>query len=162
MTAEFSGETPVVPDAYQIPRRVARRAPVAKSDIPSSSPSEPANVIFGEIAPSIFLGLLRNIRRNYRYRRLGSRAILFRCQDDLYSRHAIDGRMGWGRLFTRGIEIVETPGDHSSLLQDPHLKALAERIDYQLKQLGPQKSRSSGTSRDTVEVFALSPMEIRG
>jgi amino acid adenylation domain-containing protein len=116
----------------------AGRAPVSTPDRPASPALEQANVIFGEVEPGLYVGLLRGIRRNYQYRPLDSRAILFRCQDDLYSTYAIDGKMGWGRLFTQGIDLVETPGDHSSLLQDPHLQELAERIDYHLKHLGSQ------------------------
>jgi hypothetical protein len=42
--------------------------------------------------------------------------------------------MGWGGLFTN-LEIVETPGDHMTLLQDPHIQVLAGKINDRLQQL---------------------------
>src|SRR5271156_882777 len=49
-----------------------REAPITKSDVPSPPALQPANVTFGEIDSGTFLELLRNIRKNYRYRRLDS------------------------------------------------------------------------------------------
>ena len=36
-----------------------------------------------------------------------------------------DSARGWGRLAAGGVEVHETPGDHFSMLQEPHVKALA-------------------------------------
>ncbi len=66
-------------------------------------------------------------RRNYRYRPLGCRAVLLRTSD------AGAGAMGWDGLFSGGLEIVDVPGDHWTLLKEPHLQVLAQRIDERLE-----------------------------
>jgi aspartate racemase len=35
---------------------------------------------------------------------------------------------GWGKLVTGGMEIYDVPGDHLSILQEPNVKVLAERL----------------------------------
>ena len=35
---------------------------------------------------------------------------------------------GWGRLAAGGLEIEEVPGDHISVLEEPHVRSLAERL----------------------------------
>jgi thioesterase domain-containing protein len=90
------------------------------------------DLLFGERPPTISLEYLRSIRDAYKFSRVDSRAILFRCQDDLYSTHTMNGQMGWDGLFTEGLEVIETPGEHASLLQDPYIQELANRIDDRL------------------------------
>lgn len=36
--------------------------------------------------------------------------------------------LGWGRLAAGGVEIQEVPGDHISMIDDPHVQALARRL----------------------------------
>jgi thioesterase domain-containing protein len=122
----------------RIPKRVARLAFAKSSDI-SIRPAEAADILFGEVTPIVFQKLLRGIRKAYRYSRLDCGAVLFRCQEDAYSTHTLRGKMGWDGLFTRKLEIIETPGNHASLLREPHLQALARRIDDRLAQLSQQQ-----------------------
>jgi amino acid adenylation domain-containing protein len=119
-----------------IPERVTRLASLSKSHGPSSRSSGRASLLFGEMAPTVPIKLLRRIRDAYEFKRLDTRAVLFRCQDDIYSTHTLKGQMGWEGLFTRGLEIIETPGNHAALLQEPNLQELATRIDSLLNILG--------------------------
>ena len=36
--------------------------------------------------------------------------------------------MGWGRLTSGGVEVHEVPGDHISMIHEPHVRVLAERL----------------------------------
>ncbi len=39
-----------------------------------------------------------------------------------------DPLLGWGRRTTGGVRACDVPGGHSSMLQEPHVEALAERL----------------------------------
>jgi aspartate racemase len=67
---------------------------------------------------------------------LDSRAVLFRAEDCRYSRREIWGKMGWDDLFTRGLDIVDVPGHHGSMLKSPNLAILAQRVQKCLDQIG--------------------------
>ena len=36
--------------------------------------------------------------------------------------------LGWGDLVTDGLEIQQIPGNHTSLMQEPHVRVLAEKL----------------------------------
>jgi thioesterase domain-containing protein len=109
-----------------------RFAPVVSPNHSSYAPVEVANATLSEVPATILLPLLRSIRERYQYRPLDSYALLFRCQDDLYSTHVMSGMLGWKNLFIRGIEIMDTPGEHESMLREPYVGALADRISDRL------------------------------
>ncbi len=44
------------------------------------------------------------------------------------SRYYFDPQGGWGGLASQGIEIHEIPGDHNSILIEPHVQVLAEKL----------------------------------
>ena len=79
------------------------------------------------------------LRKNYRYRPLDVGAILFRTDDSARR------TMEWDGLFSRGLDVVETPGDHWTLLKEPHLQALASRIDDRLEYLSVRGTADSNT-----------------
>jgi hypothetical protein len=37
--------------------------------------------------------------------------------------------MGWGRLAPCGVDVFEVPGNHISMLQPPHVRVLAHRLE---------------------------------
>ena len=39
-----------------------------------------------------------------------------------------DPMLGWGRRATRGVRVIDIPGGHSSMLQEPHVGVLAEHL----------------------------------
>ncbi len=81
----------------------------------------------------------RNAWKNYKCHPVECRGVLFRARDNPWPLDAIDGCMGWRGLFTRGLEIVEVPGDHFSLLEAPHLLTLAQRFQECLEQPAPER-----------------------
>ena len=63
---------------------------------------------------------------SYRGRQLESFGILFRAQETDRYEHFAD--MGWGGLFNEGLEIITTPGDHMSLLEDANIDHLSHTL----------------------------------
>jgi thioesterase domain-containing protein len=140
-----------------IPEGAIRFATLAKSYGFSSRGSGQPNLPFAEPDAVALLKFLRRIRDAYKFRPLDCRAVLFRCQDDFYSTHTLNGQMGWEGLFGRGLEIIETPGDHASLLKEPNLQELATRIDSLLDVLRragspPTFNVSAGTRTGVITV----------
>ena len=39
-----------------------------------------------------------------------------------------DPSLGWESLAAGGLEVAETPGDHYSILREPQVRSLAERL----------------------------------
>jgi thioesterase domain-containing protein len=71
--------------------------------------------------------------------RLEAPVILFRATegtgDDEPFQHLFkDPLLGWGRYVTGRPEVAETPGGHSSMLQEPHVRALAARLSNHIEQ----------------------------
>ncbi|HSZ63766.1 MAG TPA: amino acid adenylation domain-containing protein [Terriglobales bacterium] len=70
---------------------------------------------------------------SYRGRQLKAFGMLFRAQEsDLYE-HFAD--LGWGGSFSEGLEIITTPGDHMSLLEDANIDHLSQSLQGYLTRL---------------------------
>jgi amino acid adenylation domain-containing protein len=70
---------------------------------------------------------------SYRGRQLKSFGILFRAQET--DRYAHFADMGWGGLFSEGLEIITTPGDHMSLFEDANVDHLSQELQECLARL---------------------------
>ena len=46
----------------------------------------------------------------------------------------VDPNLGWGKLAAGGLEIYEVPGDHLSMLKEPHVQVLGEKLKTCLAQ----------------------------
>jgi thioesterase domain-containing protein/aryl carrier-like protein len=66
------------------------------------------------------LALLRYVPRPYR-----GRMTLFRAAVGL---GGVDPTQGWDALATEGIALCDVAGEHDSMLQEPHVRMLAERL----------------------------------
>ena len=75
---------------------------------------EPASEYANQEFEGVVLWVYINAMKNYRCHPVDTRAILFRSQDSVPTARAIDASQGWDGLFTRGLEIVDVPGDHDS------------------------------------------------
>ena len=62
--------------------------------------------------------LFLNAINSYRPQRLDCRGVLFRVnsEDDTPVR-GLDNDLGWENLFEKGLEIIEIPGDHVTLMR---------------------------------------------
>jgi thioesterase domain-containing protein len=70
--------------------------------------------------------LYSNALKTYRLRCLDCHGALFRADPRTEGpARALDGSLGWGKLFSRGLEIIEVIGDHGTMLEKPHSLVLA-------------------------------------
>jgi len=63
----------------------------------------------------------------YKPRTLETTVVLFRSQKKSFG-FAQDPQMGWGNLFGNRLKIVEIPGNHFSIYQEPNAQVLAQKI----------------------------------
>jgi len=104
----------------------------------SSSVANDVNVPFGAAPWEVLSKVYRNAQKNYRLRPLASQAVLFRAQDSEFKHlFAIDGNLGWDGLFEGGLKVVESPGDHFTLLKTPNLELLVEHFKQSAESLKP-------------------------
>ena len=69
----------------------------------------------------------RQAMRNYRPKVYPGQLTLFRARmQPLFSPHKPD--KGWGRLAAGGLDIRIVPGNHLGMLQEPHVRVLAEQL----------------------------------
>ena len=67
----------------------------------------------------------RHALRRYTPRTLPCRGVLFRAQECVYTeKQDYDGCLGWKGHFSRGLEVVQVPGDHWSMWKEPHAESL--------------------------------------
>ena len=81
--------------------------------------------------------------KHYRPRPLAGRGILLRARQSIYKEvHDFDGCLGWQGLFAGGLEIIEVPGDHSSMWKEPQLRTLGNIWSGCLEKLRAAKNLS--------------------
>ena len=65
--------------------------------------------------------------RNYVARPYPGKVTVFMASDQLPSnKHLL--RTVWGRVASSGAEFHEVPGDHVTMIEEPHVKVLAEKL----------------------------------
>ncbi|HXU82645.1 MAG TPA: SDR family NAD(P)-dependent oxidoreductase, partial [Polyangia bacterium] len=71
----------------------------------------------------------------------GGRATLFRAREEsaigLWTAVIVDELHGWGRYLPGGVELQVTPGNHSTMCEDPHVRALAGKMRDALDRASP-------------------------
>lgn len=71
--------------------------------------------------------------RNYVAHTYPGRAVLLRsseCAPGIYD----DADRGWSGMLAGGLEIHEIPGDHMSMVYEPNVRKVAERLTQCLKE----------------------------
>jgi aspartate racemase len=72
------------------------------------------------------------------------RVLLFRADatDDSESviNQVDDPLFGWGKRATDGVEVCDVPGGHSSMLQEPYVRSLANHLQAYIEQAIPMKT----------------------
>jgi amino acid adenylation domain-containing protein len=71
--------------------------------------------------------------REYLLRPYTGRITVFRAATQAYD-HSLPPDLGWGALAMGGVEVHEVPGDHLSMIHDPHVVELAQKIRSCLEQ----------------------------
>jgi amino acid adenylation domain-containing protein len=114
---------------------------------------EDDNPLSGKIPWPVVLKVYNNARKNYTRRPLDCRAILFRSRDNPFARfREVDNDMGWRGLFAGGLETVEVPGDHLSLLKDAHLQTLARLFQERLVHSDAEQPDAEHSEADRLTV----------
>lgn len=72
--------------------------------------------------------------RNYKLTDFDAKVILFKAQISVhYPNDTVT--YGWKRFAKKGVEVVDVPGDHLSMLEHPHVNTLAKALQQQLDKL---------------------------
>jgi thioesterase domain-containing protein len=128
--------------AVERARALFSRSPHTPGPVTSDSVREQLYRPFAAVPWEILHRIITKASHSYRGRPLESVGILFRAQETDRHEHFAD--MGWGGLFSEGLEIINTPGDHMSLLEDANLDHLAQALQKRLARLvdpAPGQSR---------------------
>jgi amino acid adenylation domain-containing protein len=95
-----------------------------------------------------------HLRKDYKLRPLEIPTVLFFAQDGdkRYTRwgHALANLKKLSRLFGGGLKLVDLPGDHVTILQDPHVLVAAQKLGQALA--------TCWSSKDVSAVCALAPV----
>jgi thioesterase domain-containing protein len=71
--------------------------------------------------------------RNYKAAKLAANVVLFRAEER--SRNA-DATLGWSCSGFEEIEVHDVPGTHLTMMREPHVSVLAEKLSECLPQKG--------------------------
>jgi len=77
--------------------------------------------------------------RGYKPQMYPGRITLFMSSEE-HVRSSLDSRLAWSKLAADGLEVHLMPGDHLTILRDPHLKVLAERLETCIDRAKVQKT----------------------
>lgn len=75
----------------------------------------------------------RNAQRDYYPQPIACRGVLFLSEDVLDC--TADPSLGANAVFAGGVEIVAVPGDHTTVIQEPHVQSLAAEFGRFLDRL---------------------------
>ena len=130
-----------------------RRLRRANARLPeAAAPPETRYETFDEM--SLFPDLVRHALKGHRLKPLECRAVLFRAQHSHKADfHGIEPTLGWGGLFTRGLDVVDLAGDHSSILYGRQLAVLGEMLQAHLNaalKKPPQNSQNEASRVPTL------------
>ena len=112
----------------RIPHIVTRRVSLWTN--PSGSPSGSFDKNGMPIDAATIMRLSRIAARSWHPRPIDTSAVLFRAMPpDGEMLPGLDSTNGWHDLFARGLEVVELPGDHFSMMSGGHITTVARQIE---------------------------------
>jgi amino acid adenylation domain-containing protein len=114
-------------------RTLAAPPDAGSTDNLSSPELEEASYQFGLRWPREIFPVLRYTCAKYRFRPLNLSAVLFQP----HALHTAYTARAWAQLFSRGLAVVNVPGDHHSMIQHPNVAVLANRVNQVLRQRQP-------------------------
>lgn len=88
------------------------------------------------------------ILRNYHPRPYPGRVLLFRCEQRSAMRY-MDSTYGWGELVKGGLEIIDLPGSHTDMFDEPVVSSVAQELEARLRSAlaaPPDESVGAATS----------------
>jgi amino acid adenylation domain-containing protein len=90
-------------------------------------------------------------RRNYRPRRYADRITLFRAREapqnafDNSPGSDVESALGWSALSSLPIDVHDVPGDHISMITEPHVQSLAAKVKGSVNALSVEHQSSHKT-----------------
>ncbi|MEJ2636842.1 MAG: amino acid adenylation domain-containing protein [Calditrichia bacterium] len=78
--------------------------------------------------------VMRQAWRQYEPKTYPGKIALFRSEEVLAS-PSQEADLGWSRFAENGVDIIHIPGDHISMLQEPHVSVLTGELNKYLRQL---------------------------
>jgi hypothetical protein len=116
---------------WQTAKRLASRAYRSSEASDAGGPA-----VGGEDVPTgVQIKIFHTVRDHYQCRPLTARGLLIRARDDRFSQLSVaDGTHGWVRFFKGGLEVVDVPGDHVSMLSDSNISNISDVIQKSLRQ----------------------------
>jgi thioesterase domain-containing protein len=111
---------------------------------PGDLQAAPCDQPFIELPSAIKARIYGDVFETYERRPLQGHGLLLQATENelLGPRLTIDSIIGWKGLFTGGLEIIETPGDHVSLLELPQVNVLAAKVSERLARYAPKALQS--------------------
>ena len=89
--------------------------------------------LFGQPVPARMINALQiEAVLKYHPKPYAGRVLLFRCEK-ISTRHYMDSRYGWGNLVGGGIEVIDLPGDHSAIFEEPVVSTVAQELSARLQ-----------------------------
>ncbi len=113
--------------------RIKRRAPTIDAR-PTSTLLPPAPAPASS-RPDLFEHNLHALLR-YEVKPYPGRVTLFRARHGSPRIHS-DPRGGWGDVALGGVDVIEVPGTHNGMLEQPHVTTLGEAISHCIARLEP-------------------------
>lgn len=104
--------------------RFAQRA-VSRSVIPLEDENDRGRISAASVPWAVTNRIWQQALRSYPRRALPARGVLFRatgCERNEYQN--FDGCLGWRNLFHRGLQVIDVPGEHRSMWEEPNLATL--------------------------------------
>ncbi|MCU1260534.1 MAG: non-ribosomal peptide synthase, partial [Bryobacterales bacterium] len=102
-------------------------------------------------APNKLPAPLLNMKRvyqssglNYVPKKYAGNITLFMARDQHNDNARVVDQLGWAGWAEQGVEVIDVPGDHNSLLQEPHVKVLTEEMTKCLARYAARNLGRSG------------------
>jgi thioesterase domain-containing protein/acyl carrier protein len=116
-------------------RKSRRRIDIEKKELASRFDLAISDDFKQQIPWLIISRIYRHAMDHYRPRPLAAKGVLFISRDDWMSNafRPQDNTLGAARVFTGGVEVVDVPGNHVTVLYENYLPALAEQFNRLLK-----------------------------
>ncbi len=74
-----------------------------------------------------------SLTRTYRPQRYGGRMTVFRANDGiLQPQDGVAADFGWAPIAGGGLDVVEVPGAHFTMLAEPHVEVLADALRFSM------------------------------
>ena len=108
-----------------LPLSMSPQYPLTAADVPADQPMV-----------DLPFEMRSHLRQAYRLRPLKNRGVLFCAQLNSHLEVLLAYSNRLIKLFAGGLEIVDTPGDHITLLKDPNIHVLAHKFDQCLIKYG--------------------------